>query len=65
MRCFKMHWQNSNLSISKIYNPKQDAVKIGTSCIPVFLVTGSYTYRLNTYLIGRAVQKSGDDNYSA
>ena len=49
MRCFEMHWQNSNLSISKIYNPKQDAMKIGKSCIPVaniaFLVTGSYTYR--------------------
>ena len=36
MRCFKMHWQNSILSlISKMYNPKQNAMKIGTSCIPV------------------------------
>ena len=50
MRYLKMHWQNSILSLlSKMYNPKQDAMKIGTRCIPVaniaFLVTGSYTYR--------------------
>ncbi len=36
MRCFEMRWQNRILSlISKMYTPEQDAMKIGTSCIPV------------------------------